>query len=67
MEEAGDSDNIEDQEENELDEDDEENDEDEELEEERKMAYKIEFQRPNATAPPNGGGSGAPSFLAIVQ
>ncbi|KAI6701894.1 hypothetical protein NL676_011030 [Syzygium grande] len=67
MEDAGDSDNIEDQEENELEEDDEENDEDEELEEERKMAYKIEFQRPNATAPPNGGGSGAPSFLAMVQ
>lgn len=65
--EEGDSDNIEDQEENELEEDDEENEEDEELEEERKMAYKIEFQRPNASAPPNGGGNGAPSFLAMVQ
>ncbi|KAI3439754.1 Myb-like domain-containing protein [Psidium guajava] len=65
--EEGDSDDTEDQEENEMEEDDEENDEDEELEEERKMAYKIEFQRPNASAPPNSGGNGAPSFLAMVQ
>lgn len=60
--EEADSDNI-DQEE----EEDEDEDEDEELEEERKMAYKIEFQRHENAGPPNGGGNGAPSFLAVVQ
>ncbi|KAG7956039.1 hypothetical protein I3843_11G104800 [Carya illinoinensis] len=47
-------------------EEDEDEDEDEDLEEEGKMDYKIEFQRQNA-GPPNGGGNGAPSFLAVVQ
>ncbi|XVE64537.1 hypothetical protein DITRI_Ditri07aG0108400 [Diplodiscus trichospermus] len=46
---------------------DEDDDEDDELEEERKMAYKIEFQRQNTSSTPNGGGNGAPSFLAMVQ
>lgn len=58
--EEDDTDNI-DQEE----EDDEDEEEDEELEEDMKMGYKIEFQRQNAVAP-NGGGNGAPSFLAVV-
>ncbi|KAL5766143.1 hypothetical protein ACOSP7_016760 [Xanthoceras sorbifolium] len=56
-----DSDNM-DQEEDE----EEDEDEDEELEEEGKMAYKVEFQRQNRSAT-NGGGNGAPSFLAMVQ
>ncbi|KAF8393448.1 hypothetical protein HHK36_021692 [Tetracentron sinense] len=47
-------------------EDDEDDDEDEGAEEERKMAYKIEFQRQN-TGSTNGGGNGAESFLAMVQ
>ena len=46
--------------------DHEEDEDDDELEEERKMGYKIEFQRQNASTP-NGGGNGAPSFLAMVQ
>lgn len=42
-----------------------ERDDDEESEEERKMAnYKVELQRQNTS---NGGGNGAPSFLAMVQ
>ncbi|XVF53247.1 hypothetical protein PTKIN_Ptkin05aG0084400 [Pterospermum kingtungense] len=56
-----DSDNIDNEE------DDDEDEDDEELEEERKMAYKIEFQRQNTSTTPNGGGNGAPSFLAMVQ
>ncbi|XVF12800.1 hypothetical protein REPUB_Repub08aG0151200 [Reevesia pubescens] len=59
-----DSDNM-DHEEDE-DEDIEDDEDDEELEEERKMGYKIEFQRRNASTP-NGGGNGAPSFMAMVQ
>lgn len=58
--EEDDTDNIDQEEEEEEDED-----EDEELEEDRKMGYKMEFQRQNA-GPPNGG-NGAPSFLAAVR
>ncbi|XWS61464.1 hypothetical protein CRYUN_Cryun07bG0127900 [Craigia yunnanensis] len=58
-----DSDNMD----HEGDEDQDEYDEDDdELEDERKMGYKIEFQRQNASTP-NGEGNGAPSFLAMVQ
>ncbi|XWS50231.1 hypothetical protein CRYUN_Cryun12cG0070700 [Craigia yunnanensis] len=48
-------------------EDEDEDEDDDELEEERKMAYKIECQRQNTSSTPNGGGKGAPSFLAMVQ
>ncbi|KAG7952733.1 hypothetical protein I3843_12G073200 [Carya illinoinensis] len=61
--EEDDTDNIDqEEEEDELDEE-----EHEELEEDMKMGYKIEFQRKNAAGPPNGGGNGAPSFLAVVR
>lgn len=59
-----DSDTLE-QEEDEYNDDDEDLDDDESGEE-TKMAYTIQFQRPN-TSSTNGGGSGAPSFLAMVQ
>ncbi|TXG50163.1 hypothetical protein EZV62_022687 [Acer yangbiense] len=58
-----DSENMDQEEE---DEDDDDDDDDEELEQERKVAYKVEFQRQNTSAT-NGGGNGAPSFLAMVQ
>jgi hypothetical protein len=61
--EEGDSENVN---EDEYDEEEDE-EEDEALQEERKMAYKIEFQRQNTSNATNGGGSGAPSFLAMVQ
>ncbi|CAN6713442.1 unnamed protein product [Malus baccata var. baccata] len=66
MEEA-DSDNLMDQEEEDMEDDDIDEDDDEETEQERKMAYKIEFQKQNTGRSSNGGGNGAPSFLAMVQ
>ncbi|OAY59075.1 trihelix transcription factor GTL1 isoform X2 [Manihot esculenta] len=75
MEEGNESDNTE-QEDNEdgmedvdcndNDEDEDGVEDDDERQEERKMAYKIEFQRQNTNAS-NGGGNGTPSFLAVVQ
>ncbi|PQP94794.1 trihelix transcription factor GTL1 isoform X1 [Prunus yedoensis var. nudiflora] len=65
--EEADSDNIMDQDED-MEDDDIDEEDDEEMEEESKMAYKIEFQKQNTTGPSsNGGGNGAPSFLAMVQ
>ncbi|KAJ6297790.1 hypothetical protein OIU76_018989 [Salix suchowensis] len=66
--EEGDSENVNEDEYDEEDDGDEDDEEDEALQEERKMAYKIEFQRQNTSNATNGGGSGAPpSFLAMVQ
>jgi hypothetical protein len=65
--EEGDSENVNEDEYDEEDDGDEDEEEDEALQEERKMAYKIEFQRQNTSNATNGGGSGAPSFLAMVQ
>lgn len=46
-------------------EEDERDDDEESEEDSNKMAnYKVEFQRQNTS---NGGGNGAPSFLAMVQ
>ncbi|XP_021635309.2 trihelix transcription factor GTL1 isoform X2 [Hevea brasiliensis] len=75
MDEGDDSDNTEDDEDgvevvggNEEDDDDDDGDEyDERPQEERKMAYKIEFQRQNTNASrSNGGENGTPTFLAMV-
>ncbi|XP_011038056.1 PREDICTED: trihelix transcription factor GTL1-like isoform X1 [Populus euphratica] len=65
--EEGDCENVNEDEYDEEDDGDEDDEEDEALQEERKMAYKIEFQRQNTSNATNGGGSGAPSFLAMVQ
>ncbi|KAJ6950735.1 trihelix transcription factor GTL1-like isoform X1 [Populus alba x Populus x berolinensis] len=65
--EEGDSENVNEDEYDEEDDGDEDEEEDEALQEERKMAYKIEFQRQNTSNATNGGGSEAPSFLAMVQ
>jgi hypothetical protein len=65
--EEGDSENVNEDEYDEEEDGDEDEEEDEALQEERKMAYKIEFQRQNTSNATNGGGSGAPSFLAMVQ
>nr|XP_023898839.1 trihelix transcription factor GTL1 isoform X1 [Quercus suber]POE52735.1 trihelix transcription factor gt-2 [Quercus suber] len=64
--EEAESDNMDDQEEEEEVEDEDEDNENEELEVDRKLSYKIEFQRQN-TGSSNGGGNGPPSFLALVQ
>jgi hypothetical protein len=67
--EEGDSENVNEDEYDDEDEgdDDDEEEEEEGLQEERKMAYKLEFQRQNTSSAANGGGTGAPSFLAMVQ
>ncbi|KAJ6293343.1 hypothetical protein OIU78_025347 [Salix suchowensis] len=70
--EEGDSENVNEDEYDDEDEGEEDEEEEEEeaegLQEERKMAYKIEFQRQNTSSAANGGGTGAPpSFLAMVQ
>ncbi|KAM2125377.1 hypothetical protein ACFX1Q_015861 [Malus domestica] len=65
--EEADSDNLMDQEEEDMEDEDMDEEDDEETEQERKMAYKIEFQKQNTGPSSNGGGNGAPSFLAMVQ
>ncbi|CAK7357540.1 unnamed protein product [Dovyalis caffra] len=65
--EEGDSENVNEDEYDEEDVGDEDDEDDEALQEEGKVAYKIEFQRQNTSNATNGGGNGAPSFLAMVQ